>query len=296
MNLWIIFLGNNINKLKSRKRNKFVSITMAIFLISLKYVLAVETSNEAKTAKEIILIINVDTLRYDEIGIYGNQRNLTPYLDELAKKEGVIFDQAYASSNHTRPSVVSLFTGTYPTNHEFWHYKSKIKIKEPNIATIMPNDYVTILINANPNTIDIFSAYFKYWWSDYSLNDSNFADCAYYPAEYIFNKAFYFLEKINFRDRVLLYIQPADPHSPYYPLKKYADLFEGDIFKDKYSGKYKTELDGMYWDKYLVKRTNAEVLNLKNRYDAEVRYLDEQMFQFWQEISKKYNKILGVCT
>jgi len=254
------------------------------------------TSKEGETSKELIMIINVDTLRYDKLGVYGNDRNLTPHLDELSKREGVIFHQAYAASNHTRPSVVTLFTGTYPTNHGFWHHKSEIKIKKPNIATIMPNDYTTILVNANPNTFFIFSEDFDYSWSKYANKDPEYSDCAYYPAEYIFKKARDFLKEASFPDKVLLYIQPADPHSPYYPLKKYPDLFEGDIYKDKYTGRHKTELDSMHWDENLAKRTDGEIKNIKNRYDAEVRYLDEQMHLFWEFISKKYQKILFIFT
>jgi arylsulfatase A-like enzyme len=251
---------------------------------------------EAETAKEMVLIINVDTLRYDKIGVYGNNRNLTPYLDDLSKKLGIIFDQAYSSSNHTRPSVVSLFTGNYPTNHGFWHQKSSIKIKEPNIATVVPDDFITIFVNANPNTAFLFSDYFKYSWSEYPDNDLKYADSAYYPAEYIFNKAINILKKANFPQKVLLYIQPADPHGPYYPLKEYSDLFIGDIFKSRYSGKYRTELADLPWDQNLGKISNAQLINLKNRYDAEVRYLDEEMHYFWKFISRKYKKIFFIFT
>jgi len=292
---WIEMIEDQ-GKLQIRKKSKFLSLSIIIVSALLMHTSIVLTSKEGETSKELILIINVDTLRYDKLGVYGNDRNLTPHLDELAKKEGVIFHQAYAASNHTRPSVVSLFTGTYPTNHGFWHHKSEIKIKKPNIATVMPDDYTTILVNANPNTVFIFADHFDYSWSKYPAEDPKYADCAYYPAEYIFNKACDFLKEANFPDKVLLYIQPADPHDPYYPLKKYPDLFEGDKYKDKYTGRYKSELCDLRWDENLAKRTDAEIKNLKNRYDAEVRYLDEQMHLFWQFISKKYQKILFIFT
>lgn len=285
---------------KLKKHSKFLSASIIfIFVLIILIILSPNKLSYLKNVRlhnELVLIINVDTLRYDKLGVYGNDRNLTPHLDELAKKEGVIFHQAYAASNHTRPSVVSLFTGTYPTNHGFWHHKSEIKIKKPNIATAMHDDYTTILVNANPNTFFIFADDFDYSWSKYPEEDSKYADCAYYPAEYIFNKARDFLKEANFADKVLLYIQPADPHDPYYPLKKYPDLFEGDKYKDKYTGQNKSELCDLRWDENLVKRTDAEIKNLKNRYDAEVRYLDEQMHLFWEFISKKYQKILFIFT
>lgn len=49
-----------------------------------------------------------------------------PNLDLITKNKGVCFDNAFVASNHTRPSVVSFFTGLYPTNHGFGHFKSKL--------------------------------------------------------------------------------------------------------------------------------------------------------------------------
>ena len=270
-----------------------VFILMLIAILTLTYV---QIQGHERFSRELILIINVDTLRYDRLGINGNNRNLTPYLDELASRTGVIFHQAYAASNHTRPSVVSLFTGTYPTHHGFWHQFDKIKIKRPNIATVLPDDYISIFVNANPNTAAYFARDFDYWWSEYPEKGSQFYGSAYYPAEYVYNKALGFLEQSNFPDKVLLYIQPADPHDPYFPLKRYPDLFEGDELKDVYEGRYGSELSHLHWDEKLAERTDAEIKNLRNRYDAEVRYHDEQMHLFLEVVSKKYENILFIFT
>jgi hypothetical protein len=278
---------------RSPRNSKWMSTSWFVFLF-LVNVVSPMMPRDIESTKELILIVNVDTLRCDELGIYGNERHLTPHLDELANKAGVIFDEAFAASDHTRPSVVSLFMGLYPTNHGFWHFKSILKTKEPNIATVMPRDFVTIYVNANPNLS--FGEYFQYSWSERAIADPKYTDCAYYPAEYVFNKAYDFLRVSNFPNKAFVYIQPADPHDPYYPLKPFPDLFEGDELRDKYSGKWKSELDGIRWDENLSKRTSADIKNLKNRYDAEVRYLDEQLFQFWENVRRYYQKALLVFT
>jgi arylsulfatase A-like enzyme len=60
-----------------------------------------------------VLIWTIDALRRDYVGLYGCRRGTTPFLDELAK-ECVVFDDAYAQSCWTKPSVAAMLTGLYP--------------------------------------------------------------------------------------------------------------------------------------------------------------------------------------
>ncbi|MBX3025627.1 sulfatase [bacterium] len=63
-----------------------------------------------------VIIVLVDTLRADRMGFLGNDRGMTPFLDALAARSAV-FERAYPSSSWTAPSVASLFTSLYPTQH-----------------------------------------------------------------------------------------------------------------------------------------------------------------------------------
>jgi len=66
-----------------------------------------------RAAKPNVLIITVDTLRADRLGVYGNKDGLTPNVDALAK-DGVVFEHAIAQVPLTWPSHAAIFTGTYP--------------------------------------------------------------------------------------------------------------------------------------------------------------------------------------
>ena len=61
------------------------------------------------------LLITVDTLRKDHLGIYRDDLS-TPQLDALAA-ESFRFEDAYSTAPTTLPSHASLFTGTYPHRH-----------------------------------------------------------------------------------------------------------------------------------------------------------------------------------
>jgi arylsulfatase A-like enzyme len=63
-----------------------------------------------------VLVLLVDALRADGLGVYGNSRPTSPILDQLAR-DGVVFEQAVAASTFTRTSVASLFTGKIPLRH-----------------------------------------------------------------------------------------------------------------------------------------------------------------------------------
>jgi len=63
-----------------------------------------------------VLLVVADTTRADFVSFNGHWRETTPYLDRLAD-DGVVFDNAYAPSSWTLPSVASLFTSLHPKSH-----------------------------------------------------------------------------------------------------------------------------------------------------------------------------------
>jgi arylsulfatase A-like enzyme len=63
-----------------------------------------------------ILLIVVDTLRWDFISAYGFPHPLTPNIDALAQ-EGVLYENAISASPWTTPSHASLFTSQYPSRN-----------------------------------------------------------------------------------------------------------------------------------------------------------------------------------
>ena len=63
-----------------------------------------------------IVVIVVDTLRADRLGWYGGGLGITPSLDRFAER-GAVFWSAYAQGSSTSPSVASLLTSRYVSQH-----------------------------------------------------------------------------------------------------------------------------------------------------------------------------------
>jgi arylsulfatase A-like enzyme/Tfp pilus assembly protein PilF len=63
-----------------------------------------------------IVLVSIDTLRADHLGVYGYRGGATPVLDRLARA-GIVFDRAYSHVPLTLPSHASLVTGRLPLHH-----------------------------------------------------------------------------------------------------------------------------------------------------------------------------------
>ena len=70
----------------------------------------------APDASSVILIV-VDTLRADHLGLYGYDRPTSPTLDAWAA-EGRVFEHAFAPAPWTLPSFASIYTGHWPLIHQ----------------------------------------------------------------------------------------------------------------------------------------------------------------------------------
>jgi len=69
--------------------------------------------SESFEGKNIVLI-TIDGLRPDVMGVYGHAPSATPHIDALASNS-VVFDRAYATSSFIGQSLSSLMTGRLPS-------------------------------------------------------------------------------------------------------------------------------------------------------------------------------------
>jgi arylsulfatase A-like enzyme len=62
------------------------------------------------------VLVSIDTLRADHVGLYGYARDTTPFLDRLGA-QGIVFESAYTSAAWTLVAHMSMLTGLYPEQH-----------------------------------------------------------------------------------------------------------------------------------------------------------------------------------
>jgi arylsulfatase A-like enzyme len=78
--------------------------------------LAMSALPPARSESPNVLVIVLDTLRADHLSGYGYARPTSPNIDRIAR-QGVLFENAFATSAWTAPSHASLLTGLYPSAH-----------------------------------------------------------------------------------------------------------------------------------------------------------------------------------
>jgi arylsulfatase A-like enzyme len=99
---------------------------------------------QPETAERLnIVLIVIDTLRYDRLGSYGSGRETSPELDRFAQS-AVRVERAYAPAPWTIPSIASMMTGLYPGNHGATKLESEPHADLSMLAEVLKREgYVT---------------------------------------------------------------------------------------------------------------------------------------------------------
>lgn len=92
-----------------------------------------------------IILISIDTLRYDHLGLYGYEFPTTPNLDEFAK-DAFVFSNAISQAPSTLQSHASLLTSQIPIRHgASWKRKTVIRDSSITLAeALQSQNYRTI--------------------------------------------------------------------------------------------------------------------------------------------------------
>lgn len=80
-----------------------------------------------------VILISVDTLRPDRLGVYDGDPGTSPHIDALAR-EAVVFEQALAPSPWTLPSHMSMLTGLDPVAHGVKHEGMRLSKRVVTLA------------------------------------------------------------------------------------------------------------------------------------------------------------------
>ena len=170
-------------------------------------------------ARPNVLVYLVDTLRADRLGCYGWSEDLSPHLDRLAR-EGVLFRRTIAQSSWTKPSVVSILTGSRPGRHGVNGKKSKLPESAHTMAEILAdNGYATAGFACNAYITR--PAGFDQGFEDFSFRPVRSSEITEDVIEWL---------RDHPGDRpFFLYVHTVDPHAPYDPPESYRSRFAGSV-------------------------------------------------------------------
>lgn len=164
-----------------------------------------------------VVVILMDALRADRLGVYGNPRPTSPYIDRLARN-ALVFEHAYAQAPWTAPSVASLFTGTYQSVHQVTH-----RMDDSREFSVLDDRFVTLaeVFHAAGYRTGAFSSQawilpetgFAQGFDDFVVASSIFDR---YETDRVVRSAMGWI--LQHRDEPFFaYVHILNPHSPYEP-------------------------------------------------------------------------------
>ena len=281
-----------------------------------------------------VILIVLDAVRHDHLSCYGYKNKTTPNIDLLAH-EGVLFENAYASSSHTMESIPSLLTSCYASTHNVKNVTSII----PKNLIILPeifknHGYKTSIFSVNPFVSPAYG-YGRGVDDFYSLEENVIKidktvlgyQLNYFPAIPVLQKIFksvlkfsysFFPSEAAFNDvapnlitqRVMrwisdtkeepffIYIHYDGGHAPYNPPETYWRLFNPD-----HQGKPVQEFP-MGWGIFLPfikgkQLPQQDIDSIIACYDGEIFYHDKclgQLFKHLEELDLSEKTIISIIS
>ncbi len=166
-----------------------------------------------------ILLLSIETIRWDHLSGNGYARATTPNLDQLMK-EGVSLDQHYAPAPYTHPSLASLITGQAPVTLGFVDNIPSIGRKFPTAAELLSQaGYVTAAFNVQYVLSNRYGLNRGFHYYRNHPNDTS--------ASVLNQELIPFLTE-HADDNLFLWAHYFDPHGPYRPPASYRAAYTGD--------------------------------------------------------------------
>lgn len=204
-----------------------------------------------------ILVILIDTLRADHLGVFGYPRDTSPRLDAFAR-ENTIFRNARTAAPWTPPAVASLFTGVYPISHGMMPPNNIMLARghstklADGVVTIAEDlnaaGYQTVAVSSNPWITKEFG--FKQGYSSFYFRGRAAADGMTKAAKKVLD------EFSKSDDPFFLYVHYLDPHDRGNNPDAYPDMYKGNVPGGEY---------------------DAAMTEQINLYDGKIRFVDEHV-------------------
>ncbi len=200
-----------------------------------------------------MLLVFVDTLRQDHLGIYGHERDTSPRLDAWARK-GAVFEQARSVAPWTLPTTRTVLSGQQP---EQWRSTPPLQERLAAAGWATGAFVGNVYLSTNFDMADGWTQHHCVNWP---------------PAEDVIEQLDHFLDRHQDRDAMAM-LHVMDMHLPYNEPRAYRTLWAGDppgdfdassATRTKILKAHKTE--GAALEQYLL-----------DRYDQNLRYLDDQL-------------------
>ena len=227
-------------------------------------------------AASVILVV-VDTLRADHLGLYGYARPTSPNLDAWAT-HGRVFDHAFAPAPWTLPSFASIYTGRWPLIHQAGLADPLDRPAErlalgpiedlPQLAeTLRAEGYRTLAVATNPYLAPSFGV--ARGFDVYDL-DIGASDGLHRPAEEVVQRALKLVDDVDGQPFFLV-VHMFDPHMDFNAPPPFGQSFTASI-----RSVYALPFVG-FEGRRINELAPQDLQFITAAYDEEIAYVDDQL-------------------
>lgn len=237
---------------------------------------------------ENVLVVSIDTLRWDRLECYGYPRPTSPNLSSIASR-GVVFEEARTQAPQTAPAHASLFSSSYPGVHRV------INVHGPTPQLFqLPTGLTTLaelLSGADIETGAFVSGGnltrrmgmdrgFDTW--DEQLTDVSDR----------INRCVRWMLAPD-RGRFFAFLHTYQVHAPYLPPREWYEVFADPSYEGPLRTRTEQYLDmdtkeaweaatgPAYWEG-MLSFDDKDVAFLSSLYDGEIRYVDSELRRLWE--------------
>ena len=244
-------------------------ILKIIILLAVSVLFSCGKGEHKKKSRPNILLITIDTLRRDHVGVYGYLRETSPFIDELARK-GLKLKHVITPIPATSGSHASILTSLHPITHNVISNGAFLSNKVQTMAEVLrQNGYYTVgtvavkILSAKYNFSQGFESFSDKW-----SEEVNFIKSSQRTAQSVNESLFKQIDEylLNHKKKPLfIWVHYFDPHTPYRAIPEI---------------------------NFKIGNRENEHWKAIRRYDKEIRYTDEHiksLFNYLEEtgISRK---------
>jgi arylsulfatase A-like enzyme len=224
------------------------------------------------------VLISIDTLRADHLGLYGYRRPTSPFLDRLGAR-ATVFDNAIVQVPGTLPSHMCMFTGLYPPEHGVYPPDAVLSAQIPTLPEVFrQGGFRTAGFTEGGYVAGRFG--FARGFDEFNDQVAKQPD----DVETTFRRGVGFLESIRPEQRFFLFLHTYVVHDPYTPPARYRSLFaDGAPPPDAFAP---TGPNFVRFNLGNGTISPAARQYYEALYDADVRYADDVVNWFFAELAR----------
>jgi len=223
------------------------------------------SSKTYRADKPTLVLVSIDCLRADHVGVYGYDRPTTPRIDALAA-DASIFEAAVSTSSWTLPTHFSMLTGLLPSFHGVSQTR-KLSRDVPYLPEL--------LSQAGYQVDGVASWIFTSQHFGFDRGFHTYRLMVGSPASEVVDAAIDLVRRAEGREQ-FLFVHLIDPHWPYLPPKAWLERLGprppdiSDLLDKVFDGGAPSDHD--------------EIEQVIRLYDGEIAYADEQLGRLVDEL------------